>query len=280
MQYQVLGAPRPFVKWAGGKRQLLPVLQESLPGSFGAYHEPFLGGGALLFQMVSAGHRRRFLASDLNRDLVDAYVAIRDRIDEMVRSLEAHDEAYRDDPCGYYYRVRDASPRGAIARASRLVFLNRTCFNGLYRVNSRGRFNVPLGRYANPAIVNEGNLRAVSAALRAGQVDIRCRDFGAAIKDARPGDLVYLDPPYQPVDGTGFTSYTSRDFGMDDLGRLAEACRELDGRGCLVMLSNSDSREVSRLFPGWRIRRVRARRAINSDSGGRSGHRELLIRNY
>ena len=187
MQYQVLGTPRPFVKWAGGKRQLLPVLQESLPASFGAYHEPFLGGGALLFQMVSAGHRRRFLASDLNRDLVDAYVSIRDRIDEMVRSLEAHDEAYRDDPCGYYYLVRDASPRGAIARASRLVFLNRTCFNGLYRVNSRGRFNVPLGRYANPAIVNEGNLRAVSAALRAGQVDIKCRDFGAAIRGRPSG---------------------------------------------------------------------------------------------
>lgn len=280
---QVLGTPRPFVKWAGGKRQLLPVLRDCLPESFGTYHEPFIGGGALLFDILAGRPAQRCVISDLNSDLVLAYSIIRDRIDDLVRSLKAHERGYRADPERYYYSVRDAGPRSGVEKTSRLLFLNRTCFNGLYRVNSRGRFNVPLGRYSNPSIVNEDNLRAVSGALSSGRVSIKCRDFGAVLDDARRGDLVYFDPPYQPVSRTAsFTSYTSRDFTEEDLGRLAGLCSDLDSRGCRVLLSNSDSEVVAEMFSGrpWRVSRVRANRAINSDSKKRTGHHELLIKNY
>lgn len=280
---QMLGAPRPFVKWAGGKRQLLSVLHENLPESFGAYYEPFLGGGALLFHILEGRSGQRCGISDLNSDLILAYVTIRDKVGELVRSLKSHEKRYHADPKSYYYSVRDGSPRSGIEKTSRLLFLNRTCFNGLYRVNSRGKFNVPLGRYTNPNIVNEENLRAVSGVLGAGRVSIKCRDFGAVLSDAKKGDLVYFDPPYQPVSATAsFTSYTSKSFTMEDLARLAELCCKLDSKGCKVLLSNSDSAEVAGMFSGssWKTRRIRANRSINSDSKKRTGHYELLIRNY
>lgn len=279
---QLLAAPRPFVKWAGGKRQLIRTIEERLPGKFGAYFEPFVGGGAVLFHILTLDPRRRCYASDLNSDLVLAYTTIRDRVDELISSLKKHERGYARDPARYYYAQRAASPRGQIEKASRLLFLNRTCFNGLYRVNSKGRFNVPLGRYTNPNIVNEEGLRAVSAALKPG-IDISCRDFAAVLDHAKKGDLVYFDPPYQPVSRTAnFTSYTSRDFTTDDLQRLADVCHKLDSRGCHVMLSNSDSPEVAGMFSGrpWRIARISAKRAINSDSAKRTGHTELLITNY
>ncbi|RNJ76711.1 MAG: DNA adenine methylase [Nitrosopumilus sp. H13] len=280
---QMLGVPRPFVKWAGGKRQLLTVLHENLPASFGAYYEPFLGGGALLFHMLEERPGQKCGISDLNSDLVLAYTTIRDRIDDLIRSLKSHEKRYHASPKSYYYHVRDGRPRSGIEKTSRLLFLNRTCFNGLYRVNSRGQFNVPLGRYTNPNIVSEENLRAVSGVLRAGQVSIKCRDFEAVLSDAKRGDLVYFDPPYQPVSDTAsFTSYTSRNFTTGDLARLAELCCRLDSKGCKVLLSNSDSPEVAGMFSGrrWKTRRIRANRSINSNSKKRTGHHELLIRNY
>ena len=275
--------PKPFVKWAGGKRQLIPVLNENLPKTFGTYYEPFIGGGALLFHILTERDGQKCSISDLNSDLALAYTTIRDRIDDLISSLKSHEKNYQKDSKSYYYAVRESNPRSEIEKTSRLLFLNRTCFNGLYRVNSKGKFNVPLGRYTNPNIVNEDNLRAVSATLQASKVSIKCRDFEAVLRDAKKGDLVYFDPPYQPVSDTAnFTSYTNKDFTDKDLERLADLCNKLDSKGCKVLLSNSDSKQVSDMFStkSWKVNKIQANRSINSNSKKRTGHFELLIKNY
>ncbi|EIJ66882.1 DNA adenine methylase [Candidatus Nitrosopumilus salaria BD31] len=270
--------PKPFVKWAGGKRQLIPILNENLPESFGTYYEPFLGGGALLFHILAERKDQRCSISDLNSDLVLTYTTIRNRIDELISSLKNHERNYHKDSKSYYYSVRESSPRSEIEKTSRLLFLNRTCFNGLYRVNSKGKFNVPLGRYSNPNIVNEGNLRSVSAILQTNKVAIKCQDFESVLRDAKKDDLVYFDPPYQPVSDTAnFTSYTNKNFTCEDLNRLAELCLKLDSKGCKVLLSNSDSKDVADMFSNkfWKINRIQANRSINSNSKN-----ELGILNY
>lgn len=275
--------PKPFVKWAGGKRQLIPILNENLPKFFGAYYEPFIGGGALLFHILTEKEDQKCSISDLNSDLVLAYTTIRNRIDELISSLKSHERNYHKDSKSYYYSVRESNPRSEIEKTSRLLFLNRTCFNGLYRVNSKGKFNVPLGRYTNPNIVNEDNLRAVSTILQSSKVAIKCRDFEAVLGDAKKDDLVYFDPPYQPVSDTAnFTSYTNKDFTDKDLNRLAELCNKLDSKGCKVLLSNSDSKQVADMFSGkpWKTTKIQANRSINSNSKKRTGHFELLIKNY
>ncbi len=275
--------PKPFVKWAGGKRQLIPILNENLPKSFGTYFEPFLGGGALLFHILTERKDQKCSISDLNSDLVLTYTIIRDRIDELISSLKNHERNYHKDSKSYYYSVRESNPRSEIEKTSRLLFMNRTCFNGLYRVNSKGKFNVPLGKYTNPNIVNEENLRAVCSILQSSRVAIKCRDFESVLRDAKKGDLVYFDPPYQPVSDTAnFTSYTNKSFTYEDLNRLAELCLELDSKGCNVLLSNSDSKDVAELFSNksWKIKKIQANRSINSNSKKRTGHFELLIKNY
>ncbi len=280
---QILVTPKPFVKWAGGKRQLIPILNQNLPKSFGTYYEPFLGGGALLFYILTDKNGQKCSISDLNSDLVLAYTTIRDRIDSLIASLKNHEKNYQKNSKSYYYSIRESNPRSEIEKTSRLIFLNRTCFNGLYRVNSKGKFNVPLGKYSNPNIVNEENLHAVSRILQSSRISIKCRDFEAVLRDAKKGDLIYFDPPYQPVSATAnFTSYTNKDFTYDDLTRLAELCLKLDSRGCNVLLSNSDSKEVADIFAKnpWNITRIEANRSINSNSKKRTGHYELLIKNY
>ena len=280
---QILVTPKPFVKWAGGKRQLIPILNQNIPESFGTYYEPFLGGGALLFHILTDKNGQKCSISDLNSDLVLAYTTIRDRVDSLIASLKNHEKNYKKNSESYYYSIRESNPRSEIEKTSRLIFLNRTCFNGLYRVNSKGKFNVPLGKYSNPNIVNEENLHAVSHILQSSRVSIKCRDFEAVLSDAKKGDLVYFDPPYQPVSATAnFTSYTTKDFTYDDLTRLAELCLKLDSRGCNVLLSNSDSQEVADIFAKnpWKITRIAANRSINSNSKKRTGHFELLIKNY
>ncbi|CDI06185.1 Modification methylase MjaIII [Candidatus Nitrosotenuis uzonensis] len=274
--------PKPFVKWAGGKRQLLDVIEKHLPRRFETYYEPFLGGGAVLFRMLAQNPDARCKASDLNSDLVLAYVTVRDRVDELIQSLQNHAKNYKKNPDSYYYKVREQEPKDQIEKVSRLLFLNRTCFNGLYRVNSKGKFNVPLGRYSNPNIVNEENLYAVSNILRIRKVQFSCRDFTSVLDDADRGDFVYFDPPYQPVSDTAnFTSYTNRDFTYEDLQKLVKVSEKLSERGCNVLHSNSNSPEVRALFSkDWKIVAIRANRAINSDSSKRTGHTELLIKNY
>lgn len=275
--------PKPFVKWAGGKRQLLPILTHHMPKKYNSYFEPFLGGGALLFHLLSENPRQKCYMSDLNSDLILAYVTIRDKVGELITLLKCHSDNYFKNPKSYYYSMRKDNPKDQIEKVSRFIFLNRTCFNGLYRVNSKGKFNVPIGRYAKPNIVNMENLFAVSSALQSSKILIKCQDFSAIIDHTEKNDFIYLDPPYQPISSTAnFTSYTHCDFGYDEQKRLLDFMKKLDEKGCKVMLSNSKSKEVVDLFSPLctNIIEVDANRNINSDSKKRKGHSELLIKNY
>jgi DNA adenine methylase len=283
-QYSQLFAtsPKPFVKWAGGKRQIITSLEGHLPKKFNTYFEPFLGGGALLFHLLNQSPNLKCSISDLNSDLILAYITIRDKVEQLIESLEKHSGKYSADQREYYYSVRESAPKNQIEKVSRLLFLNKTCFNGLYRVNSKGQFNVPLGRYTNPSIVNKENLISVSKILQSKNIAIRCKDFAAILDEAKKDDFVYFDPPYQPVSKTAnFTSYTKCEFTYKDLERLADLCQKLDKKDCKVLLSNSNTKEVKKLFSSkWKIVEILANRAINSNSKKRTGHSELLIKNY
>ena len=275
--------PRPFVKWAGGKRQLLDELEKNYPKKFDTYFEPFLGGGAVMFNLLGKRPDMKCHVSDLNSDLILAYLAIRDKVTEVIESLENHSKKYEKNQSQYYYHVRESEPTSHIEKVSRLIFLNKTCFNGLYRVNSKGKFNVPLGRYTNPNIVNRENLLTVSRILQSSNLEFFCRDFEQSLHDIKKGDFVYFDPPYQPVSQTAnFTSYTNKSFTDDDLERLANLAEKLDSMGCKVLLSNSKSKIVENSFSSskWKIKEIRVNRAINSNSKKRTGHSELLVKNY
>ena len=280
---QIVVEPKPFVKWAGGKRQLLAELEKNFPKQFGTYFEPFLGGGAVLFDLLAKKPNLKCSISDLNSDLVLAYVTIRDKLGRLIESLENHSKNYHKDSTNYYYEVRKQEPKTQIEKVSRLLFLNKTCFNGLYRVNSKGKFNVPMGRYTNPNIVNSENLTTASKFLQSEKIKISCRDFESILKDAKKGDFVYFDPPYQPVSDTAnFTSYTHRDFTEDDLQRLADLANQLNSKGVHVLLSNSNTKIVKKIFSSkkWKVKEIAVNRAINSNSQKRTGHKEVLIKNY
>lgn len=261
----------------------MPILSKHIPKKFDSYFEPFLGGGAVLFHLISENPKTRCFVSDLNSNLILSYVTIRDRVEELISALGIHSEKYFKNPKEYYYEVRESNPKNQIEKVSRLIFLNKTCFNGLYRVNSKGKFNVPLGKYTNPNIVNKENLIAVSHILRSKDISIKCQDFPKALEGVQKNDFVYLDPPYQPVSQTSnFTSYTNDSFGYEDQERLFLEFQRLDSKGCKVMLSNSKSDEVLDLFEDYsdKIIEISANRFINSDSKKRTGHCELLIKNY
>ena len=272
---------RPFLKWAGGKTSLLPHLLESAPDRIDAYYEPFVGGGALFFALAAEGRFRRAVLSDANAELINAYTQVRDHVDGVIRALGVHQRKYRNaaDRSQYYYDIRAKRLTCSLGGAANLIFLNKTCFNGLYRVNSQGRFNVPHGRYANPTICDETNLRAVSQALQ--DVELRVADFGECARTAGPGDFVYFDPPYVPLSDTAnFTGYTSKDFGIAEQRRLALVAAGLARQGANVVLSNSGHPEVAELYGAgpFKLREVEAPRAINSDTAGRGRVREYLIR--
>ncbi|MCH2402696.1 MAG: DNA adenine methylase [Candidatus Nitrosopelagicus sp.] len=275
--------PKPFVKWAGGKRQLLPELVRNYPEKFDTYFEPFLGGGAVMFNLLSKHPNLKCHVSDLNSNLILAYVAIRDKVTELIDSLENHAKKYQNNHSQYYYRIRESEPTSQIEQVSKLIFLNKTCFNGLYRVNSKGKFNVPLGKYTNPNIINRENLLTVSRILQSSNIEFFCRDFEAILHDTKKGDFVYLDPPYQPVSKTAnFTSYTTRNFTDDDLERLATIAEKLHFKGCKILISNSKSKKVQNSFSSsvWKMKEIHVNRAINSNSKKRTGHSEILIKNY
>ena len=258
-------------------------LENNFPKQFGTYHEPFLGGGAVMFNLLTKEPQLSCHVSDFNSDLILAYVTIRDKLGKLIESLENHSKNYHKDSTDYYYEVRKQEPKQQIEKVSRLIFLNRTCFNGLYRVNKKGQFNVPLGRYTNPNIVNKENLNAVSKILQSEKIKILCRGFEAVLDDTKKGDLVYFDPPYHPISNTAnFTSYTHRDFTEDDLQRLVDLANQLNSKGCHVLLSNSNSKTVKDYFSEkhWSISEIKANRAINSNSKKRTGHKEIIIKNY
>jgi DNA adenine methylase len=282
-EYKILSTiPKPFVKWAGGKRQLLPVITKHVPKKFERYFEPFLGGGAVFFHLVSQPQQGKWFISDLNSDLILSYITIRDKVKELISALELHSDSYKNQSI-YYYKVRESNPKGQVEKVSRLIFLNKTCFNGLYRVNSKGKFNVPLGKYVNPNIINEENLLNVSEVLQSKNISIKCQDFEDSIINASAGDFVYLDPPYHPVSNTAnFTSYTDGDFDFSDQKRLYAKFKALDKRGVKILLSNSRSPEILQLFKEFSdgIIEINANRFINSVPHRRTGHLELLIKNY
>jgi len=273
----------PFLKWAGGKSRLAPLVVARAPARFRRYHEPFVGGGAVFFAM--AGRAGGAVINDANRDLAECYGVVRDHGEALVRLLSEIDRTYKQlDATGrksFYYGQRGTSPTTATERAARLLFLNHTCYNGLYRVNSRGEFNVPYGRYANPRICDADGLRDASLALS--DVEILCEDFEIACGRATGGDFVYLDPPYQPLSVTArFTSYTAGNFGPADQERLRDAFEAMTRRGVAAMLSNSDHPAIRDLYDGagYRFEGVAMSRAINSVGAKRSPVPELLISNF
>lgn len=274
--------PKPFVKWAGGKRQLLGTLKGMLPVRYGTYYEPFLGGGALFFDILRREPSRKYCVSDLNQELVSTYETIQDNVDDLIKLLKGHATAFKNNK-KYYYKVRSQSPDVQVEKAARLLFLNKTCYNGLYRVNKKNQFNVPIGSYVNPEIVHEENLRSISDILNSADITIQCRDFEESVKGAKSGDMVYFDPPYHPINNTSnFTQYTKYGFPYEDLKRLSGMCESLHKVGCNVMLSNANSDVVEHLFNKdiWYIKKVRVARAINSVGTKRRGHQELIITNY
>lgn len=296
--------PRPFLKWAGGKRQLLPVLRTYYPARLGAYHEPFLGSGAVFFDLWSSGRLadRRVWLSDENPDLVGCYLRVRDHVDDLIRALERLAAGHAQGGREFYYEVRDDlfNPRRAawwanggqpdsypVELAAALLYLNRTGYNGLFRLNKRGGYNVPAGRYTRPRIVDAPRLRAVAAVLASPRVTLRCQPFEAVRTRAERDDFVYFDPPYAPLGATAnFRHYTARGFGDADQARLQALAVELAGRGVHVLLSNSSAEVIVRLYgervakaAGLRIRRVPARRAINTRADRRGPVVELLVSN-
>jgi DNA adenine methylase len=262
----------PFLKWVGGKGQLLDQFRDLLPGKFNRYFEPFLGGGALFFAQAPGSA----LLADVNAELVDCYCGIRDSVGEVIKALRRH--KYEEE---HYYAVRLRAPESMTLprRAARTIFLNRSGYNGLYRVNRAGRFNVPFGRHTNPTLCDASNLRACSRALQG--VVLKCCDFAAAVEDARAGDFVYFDPPYVPVSPTAnFTQYAAGRFGWHEQQELARVFGVLADRGVSVMLSNSDTPEVRALYRGFRVDGVAASRMVNSNPERRGKVAEIVVRSY
>lgn len=261
----------PFIKWAGGKGKMLTHLQPFVPATFGRYHEPFVGGAAMFYALQPA----RAVVGDTNPELVNAYTVVRDSVGGLI--VELHQHFYDKD---HFYEVRALDPRtlSPTARAARFIFLNRTCFNGLHRVNRRGQFNVPFGQYTNPVICDAANLRACSAALQS--VDLNEEPFERVLDRAVAGDFVYFDPPYLPISATSsFTAYTADGFGLTDHRRLRDVAAILKARGVSVLISNSAAPAIRALYAdGFEVTQVLAARAINSKAGGRGAVTELMIR--
>ena len=271
---------RPFLKWAGGKTQLLAQFEALYPqrSQVKRYLEPFVGSAAVFFHIRKFFEPDAIVLADSNAELINAYRAIQQDVEKVIRLLARHKKTHGKE---HYYRVRALQPEGRTAAesAARTIYLNKTCFNGLYRVNARGGFNVPIGRYDDPPILDARNLRAVSKALQG--VELRESHFRDTLEYARSGDFIYFDPPYQPLSATAlFTSYTRNSFGMVDQEELAAVFRQLSEQGCRVMLSNSDTPFIRRLYRGFDLRTVDARRSINSNGKRRGTIPEIVVLNY
>lgn len=272
---------RPYLKWAGGKRQLLPEIRVRLPGDLPrrVYYEPFVGAGAVLFDLKP----RRAVINDFNSQLMLTYRAVRDDVEGVIDLLAQHRDRHDRD---YFYEIRGADRTPAFAgwsdaaKAARLIYLNKTCFNGLYRVNSQGLFNVPFGSYKRPAICEEGVLRAVSAYLRDSDVRFMNGDFAQAVQNAGADAFVYFDPPYHSADNTNFTGYQADGFGEHEQRRLREVFDALTARGARCLLSNSATDFILELYRDYHPEIIPARRTINSKPDGRGAVNEVLVRNW
>ena len=292
---------KPFLKWAGGKGQLLNQLGEYLPQQISeeafTYIEPFVGGGAMLFYMLQHFcNIRKAVINDVNEDLILTYRIIKDDVEALITNLDKYEKDYlaitdQEGRSQIFYEVRERYNQhlgDSIERASQLIFLNKTCFNGLYRVNRRGQFNVPFGKYANPTICNAKLLKADSQLLQSAQVVISQGDYAQTVQHIDSLTFVYLDPPYRPLDATSsFTAYAKGDFNDDDQRALAAFCHQLSERGCFWMESNADCSAKNPndtffedLYADYKIERVYASRFINANPEKRGKLTELLINNY
>ena len=271
--------PHPFLKWAGGKTQLIKVLLRHCPQDFNNYYEPFVGAGAFFFFLRrQARIKKEAWINDVNQELIDCYAAVRDQADEVIECLRK----YRHSKAAFY-RARKKNPQNLTLpeRAARMIYLNKTCYNGLYRVNRQGQFNVPFGNYKSPKYYDPENLQAVSEALK--DVEITCGVFEQVLNHAKAGDLVYFDPPYEPLSRTSsFTSYHKTGFSQDDQRKLRDVCVELTKRNVNVLLSNSSAELIVDLYnrPEFVTQKVDAIRAINSNPQKRGKLKELIVTNY
>lgn len=270
----------PFVKWVGGKRQLLKEIEQELPKDLSRlkFFEPFVGGGAVFFHLQP----RSAAINDANPELVNAYEVIKTDVDGLINNLKTH-----KNNADYFYEIRalDREDKflklSKIERASRLIYLNKTCFNGLYRVNNSGEFNSPFGRYENPNIVNEPVLRAVSNYLNANEIKITNLDYTEALKKIGKNSLVYFDPPYHPVsESSNFTGYVAGGWGEDEQKRLRDLCDQLNEKGVKFLLSNSSAPLIYDLYKNYQIKTIKAARSINSVGTKRGDVDEVLIKNY
>lgn len=266
----------PIVKWVGGKRQLMFELIKNMPKSYNRYFEPFIGGGALFFELQP----EQAYISDMNEELINLYSVVRDNVYELIKDLSKHEVSKE-----YFLEIRNIdrteqyTELSDVERASRFIYLNRTCFNGMYRVNSQGQFNVPFGHYKNPRIIDENNLLNCSELLK--KTEIKCADFSEILTKVKKGDLVYFDPPYVPLNETSsFTSYTKDGFDINMQFKLRDVCDELDNKGVKFILSNSDTKLVNELYVNYEIKKVFASRQINANADGRGKITEVLVRNY
>jgi DNA adenine methylase len=275
LQTNTIIKPYPFVKWAGGKSQLLRILKLFVPENYDTYIEPFLGGGALFFSLMP----QKAIVNDINQELINAYLVIRDKVSDLIESLKKHKNDME-----YFYKIRRLDPKtlSDIERASRFIYLNKTCYNGLYRENSKGEFNVPFGKYKNPKILDEENLIAISEYLNSADITILNKDYKEVCSMAKKGDFVYLDPPYYPVSKTSsFTKYSKYDFTEKDQIELSHVFKELDRKGCYVMLSNSNTDFIKNLYKDFEIIELHANRFINCKPDRRvKSNVEVLIKNY
>ena len=270
---------QPFLKWVGGKTQLLAQFDKFFPAHIERYVEPFVGGGAVFFHLKHRFPKMRAFLRDNNDELINTYKAVRDFPRDLIRRLDRHLAAFNADRKNYYYRVRrqhDLPADEIVERAARMIFLNKTCFNGLWRVNSRGEFNVPIGSHKNPALYDEENIYAASRALEG--VHLATQDFRDTLDETWRGDFVYIDPPYFPVSPTAsFTSYTKDEFGAEQQTELATLFANAAQRGVRLVLSNSDTDFICKLYSKFRIHIVRARRMVNCDGTKRGEVNEVVV---
>jgi len=266
---------KPFIKWAGGKTKLLGQIMPLIPKKYNAYYEPFLGGGAVFFNLAP---KKAFL-SDTNEELINLYEVIRDRANHLIQELRQYDSS---EACYYKCRDKDREPgyklMTSVQKAARTLYLNKTCWNGLYRVNSKGQFNVPFGKRKNPNIIDEDTILSCSYALK--DVSLEVEDFRIVLDIPEEGDFVYLDPPYVPLNATSFTSYTKDGFSWDDQLALKVLCDELNDKGVRFMQSNSNSELVLDLYKDYTITTIYAPRFINSKGNKRNKIEEVAITNY
>ena len=271
----------PVLKWVGGKRQLLNDIIPMIPKNCSTYVEPFIGGGAVLFELQP----KKAIINDFNGELINVYTVIRDYPEELIKELQFHKE---NNTSEYFYTVREYdrkpdffSKMTSVQKAARVIYLNKTCYNGLYRVNSAGQFNSPYGKYKNPNIVNETVIRAMSKYFNENNIVIKNEDFKETLKGLRRGAFVYLDPPYMPISSSSsFTGYTENGFNEDKQRELKELCDKLDKKGIKFLQSNSDCEFIRELYSSYRIKTIKAKRAINSKGNSRGEINEILIYNY